>query len=432
MTHARYNIFQSLVRQWERLHPYNGVQVIRVRRALPATESLSAGWDNVQRRLGIGSVIENRRTYSLGASPASSIDQIGGVAELEPHLTALLNKQYSPGEPFLSPFVLSDGPDAFWMGLGYRHWLADSVAIRRILGAWLRAVLNLPDNNELLPPLHLPTHGYWSLFGSGDFGGPLRWSLTQAVLESARQSSRMKRVQRVKSNSVTDHRVEFSLHPQPDGTLARLLRYARSRNAKVNDVLLAILGLAVAEHGPLARTPIRQDLALGTIVDLRPLAPPQLSLENTLGLYLGFTTTFLRPAHLSSLDDALRTIASQQDLARRRLSAASSMIRIYIGNIAHRVYPSAANIASFYRKRIPLSAGISNVNLATDPLSAFHPDPITHFIRVSPTGPMMPLVISATSLGDTFHFGLTRRLSAVPNLMATQIASRISGLLASL
>lgn len=428
MAQARYNIFQSLVRQWERLHPYNGAQAIRVNRPLPP--SIDSAWHEVQHALGLGPVIETARSYSLfPPSPAhSSVLRLNSLNDLEPHLTSCLNHPYSTGQPFLSPFLLPESPTSFWMGLGYRHYLADSVAIRAILSAWFQAALF-----QHPPPaaLSLPSAGYWSLFGSADAGGPLKWSLFQAFLESARQSSRMKRVQRIKSSSSPEQHVTFSLHPQPPDTLPRLLAYARSHRAKVNDVLLAALAIALAQHGPLSRTPARQDLALGTIVDLRPLAPSP-HLDTTLGLYLGFTTTFLRPHHLRSLAAATRAVSLQQRLARDRLSAASSLIRIYTGNIAHRIYPRPADIASFYRKRVPLSAGISNVNLTQDPISRFHPDPITHFVRASPTGPLMPLVISATTLGPSFHFGLTRRTSAVPTPMAQAIAQQITTLLQSL
>ena len=45
-----------------------------------------------------------------------------------------------------------------------------------------------------------------------------------------------------------------------------------------------------------------------------------------------------------------------------------------------------------YRKRVPLAGGISNINLSTTWASDYHPTPLLQYIRVSPTGPMMPLV----------------------------------------
>jgi hypothetical protein len=46
--------------------------------------------------------------------------------------------------------------------------------------------------------------------------------------------------------------------------------------------------------------------------------------------------------------------------------------------------------------------------------TAYHPSPLLDYIRVSPTGPMMPLVFATTTLGNRFHFGVTYRPSIVP------------------
>jgi hypothetical protein len=44
----------------------------------------------------------------------------------------------------------------------------------------------------------------------------------------------------------------------------------------------------------------------------------------------------------------------------------------------------------------------------------YHPDPLLEYIRVSPTGPMMPVVFTTTTLGNQLHFGLSTRDSIVP------------------
>jgi hypothetical protein len=80
-------------------------------------------------------------------------------------------------------------------------------------------------------------------------------------------------------------------------------------------------------------------------------------------------------------------------------------------------------LATFYRKRLPLSGGISNVNLNHSWARRYHPDPLIDYLRISPTGPMMPLVFSTTTLGSSFHFGLTRRSALVTDAMAEQIAA---------
>jgi hypothetical protein len=68
----------------------------------------------------------------------------------------------------------------------------------------------------------------------------------------------------------------------------------------------------------------------------------------------------------------------------------------------------------FYQKHLPLAGGISNVNMNRSWATAYHPRPLLDYIRVSPTGPMMPLVFATTTLGHSFHFAYTYRPSIVP------------------
>ena len=81
------------------------------------------------------------------------------------------------------------------------------------------------------------------------------------------------------------------------------------------------------------------------------------------------------------------------------------------------------NLIEFYRKRLPLAGGISNVNLNRSWPAEFHPTPLLEYIRASPTGPMMPLVFTPTTLGDRLHFGLTYRPSLIAPPIADQMAA---------
>jgi hypothetical protein len=63
----------------------------------------------------------------------------------------------------------------------------------------------------------------------------------------------------------------------------------------------------------------------------------------------------------------------------------------------------------FYRKHMPLAGGISNVCLDRTWAAQYHPTPLLDYIRVSPTGPMIPLAFTPTTLGSQFNLGLTYR-----------------------
>lgn len=426
MDWARPNVFQRLVLRWEELHPYNGAQVARLACPLPSQTALLEAWSDTLRLSGLGPVVWDRsRPLRYRFAPPPTVPAIltgRGPDELEAMLSAELNRPYTPHELPLRLVALPDPEHGCFLGIAYRHWVADSVAIRGVLRALLTRLFPDAIGPGQTAPLRLPDQGYWRLFGPAELGGRGHWSFAPGLLASAAQTSRARRVRRVEARDCRPD-VAFSLHRLPDGAIHGLLAFARGLGLRVNDVLLAALAMAVAKLGPLVCTPQRQDLALGTIVDLRQHTDRDLS--RCFGLFLGFTTSFLRPSHLSSLEAAARTLGRQSALHRSQRAAASSQLRMAAGLIAHRCM-SPRSLPEWYRKRLPLSGGISNVNLRGDWPEQLHPGLIREYIRVSPTGPMMPLVISATTLGNRFHFGLTRRRAVVPDDMAHAIAADIT------
>jgi hypothetical protein len=129
-------------------------------------------------------------------------------------------------------------------------------------------------------PVEHPRGGYWKLFGPG----PGKWDLADGLLASLRWSSRFRRVRRVAAREVHDFRLRVSLHETPDGWIDRVQRAARRRGQTLNDLFLAAIAEACDRYAPLVRTSRRQDLVLGSIVDLRQDAREDLS--NTFGLFL--------------------------------------------------------------------------------------------------------------------------------------------------
>ncbi len=79
----------------------------------------------------------------------------------------------------------------------------------------------------------------------------------------------------------------------------------------------------------------------------------------------------------------------------------------------------------FYRKEIPLAAGLSNVNLngcwANKPKLAR----VSGYLRISPTGPMAPVVLSVTTLGTTLQLALTYRAKLLSEPQARQMLNSV-------
>ncbi|HSV14180.1 MAG TPA: hypothetical protein VLI90_07965, partial [Tepidisphaeraceae bacterium] len=85
----------------------------------------------------------------------------------------------------------------------------------------------------------------------------------------------------------------------------------------------------------------------------------------------------------------------------------------------------------FYRKELPLAGGISNVDM-TRSWAAQYPSLLIDYIRVSPSGPMTPIVITTTTLGDRFHVGLTHRVGLIRPERAAALAQQFLARLGSL
>jgi hypothetical protein len=420
MSAGKLNVFQRLVRQWDELHPYNAAQVLQLRGA-PDLDRWTNEWNRTLRELGLGRV----RVYD----GRFSIEQLNGVlqpiharpistqCELEQHITTELNQPFDSDDdlPF-RPFILFQR-DSYYVGVVYHHWIADSASIRMLLREWF--LRQFDPARARKERLNIASRGYWHNFGPHRS----RWELTEGLLSSIRWSSRFKRVRRIEIPEFAQFQVRFTLHDLPTGTVTALKTFARENDLTVNDVFLAATAEACHRFVPVTQTAKRHDLALGSIVDLRSRGQDDLS--DTFGLFLGFTSVICRPDDLQSWPRLLAHVARQSASQKRTGVPEASMIRMFAGIVAAKMMRmKREKIINFYRKRVPLAGGISNINLNRSWPQQYHPDPLMQYIRVSPTGPMMPLVFTTTTLADTLNFGLTYREAVIPRDRADQIAAQ--------
>ncbi len=140
-------------------------------------------------------------------------------------------------------------------------------------------------------------------------------------------------------------------------------------------------------------------MAVGSVVDLRPFCKDDL--HETFGLYLGFTNVVCRPEHLLDFDRVLKAVSNQTQLQKRTGVAQASLMwmaaAIGIGTLS-----TPAELYHFYRKELPLAGGISNVDLTKTWSGKYHPKPLLDYVRASPSGPMTPIVLTTTTLGENF------------------------------
>jgi hypothetical protein len=411
------NVFQRLIRQFDAIHPYNAAQVMRLRGQADLIV-MDRAWVETLSDLGVGPI----RVVAKRFEQSGPVDALPDVKVLDPltgdlaeQLTRGLNRPFNPNglDPF-RPFVLREDQDSYWAGVIYQHRVADSVSIRLLLREWFLRIFD--PQNARHAPLKIAQRGYWSRFGPGH----ARWSVGGALLDTMRWSARMRFARRIEQREgFTGTDTHFSLHHLPDGLVTELAAVARANDVKINDLFLTAMAQTCDRHIAARPTKKRFNLALGTIVDLR--AGSNAVADDEFGIFLGFTSVLCKRHELSDWRALARSIAFQNRRAKKLASAESSQFRLAATVLAGRVFSRQA-LLNWYRKRAPLCAGISNVNLNRTWVSKYHPDPMMEYVRVSPVGPMMPVVFTPSTLGDKLHFGLTCKTAIISPQTAKVVA----------
>jgi len=415
MADLQLNIFQRLTRRWEAIHPYNAAQVMRIDGRVAADEAANA-WAEALRGLGLGRVHLTKQSYrheplngEFADYPLRVLDSSVCLAEF---LTAELNRAFNQeDEPPFRPFLVQHEND-FEFGVIYQHWIADSVSIQAVLREWFVRLFD--PSAPRGKPMRKQREGYWRLFGSRG-----NWRLNETALAGFRSHMRHRRVRKVLTMGKRDYPSRVRLYRVDDGLIERILGYARRERCKVHDVLLAAICEACDRHLPTQPRSNRPDMSIGSIVDLRPEAGGELN--NTFGMFLGFSKVMCRPQDLHNWSRLLRTVASQNQVHKRNGIAQASMIWMGAAQLLDSVVPDE-NLYRFYRKEIPTSGGLSNVNMNVGWAGKYAPQPLKEYWRISPTGPLAPLVFSTTTLGTSLFIALTCRDALLPSPLADDLA----------
>lgn len=418
---ATLNVFQRLALQWDQIHPYNAAQALKIRGA-PDPARLQDAWHDTLNDLGLGRVHVDGGSFRYeclnGELSRWGVRIAPAGTALDDYISEQLNKPFDdPLEPPFRPFVvLGDG--FYYAGVSYHHWVADSVSIRTVLREWF-ARLHDPQAAHKTP-VRLPQGGYGRFFGiSRNPAG-----MGQGLLTAAQWASSLRKARRYEEHTVNGSSPDFSVRiavtQAPDGFLERVHDSARRAGVTLNDLFMAAIARVCDQMVPLRHRPRRHSLALGSIVDLRPYAAQELS--DAFGLFLGFTNVVCRHGDLRDRGRLLRFIASQNARQKLRGMPQASAMRMLAGVAAGKLW-GPRGMAAFYQKHVPLAGGISNVNLNRCWATRYHPDPLMDYIRVSPTGPLMPVVFATTTLGKQFHFVLTYRPSVIPVAQVPEMTS---------
>jgi len=400
------NDFQQLMRQWTALTPYNAGHVIRVSGA-PDLERWRAAFTAVLKTLGL--------TEPL-------LIELSTLA-LDQKIVEELNCPFVPGRLPLRAFVIADQRDSYLVGVIYDHWFADSPSLRAFMQ---RVFVHYSGNGENLPPLRV----------AGDNDDALERSRFgfRALISCVRDYLRHRRACRIHLRDPLDFGTGFLSRCFPDGAIDDIRAFAKKHGATVNDVFLATtsqtLGKFTAEQRKSEPSPRakRDRVAIATAVDLKPLFAR--SPDDVFGFFVGYFTVLHERPEMRPLPELVAATARETSASK---GAARALEFTWSLRIARWIWDWSFRPrfkAQLFQKGLPFLAGISNVNLTGSWADQKDIAPrgrvmVLDYFRVSPVGPLVPLVFTFTTIRDRLSLCVTYRTTAFSQNQAEQIATEL-------
>jgi NRPS condensation-like uncharacterized protein len=419
---GRLNIFQRTMLQWDELHPYNAIHVVRVPGVLD-TARLGNVLRHILVRLGLtGLELDVARAgFSYQGGPAqceiklvSAPDpQAGLIAEIEHQLNTRfeIRQAFNPFRFFAVPDL-----DSFSLGLVYFHPVADAESVVFLLKRIVEAYLAAEDGGTVEPMDLYPEPR------DGLLRQPALLLKKLASLPGLVRNTR--RSNRPYYHNPQDTRNGFALMALPSDSLPKLVQAGKSWGVTVNDLFLALLMRSLVPlAGNLDRSR-RCRMSLGCIVNLRR----DLGLEGprTFGLFLGSFTVTESVTTGSNLRELAAGVHDQTERVKRRQLYLTSSLEL---RFARRMlgFFSTGQRKKLYQKHYPLWGGITNMNL--NALWPPETGSAVDYFRAVSTGPATPLVLSVTTIRDAVHVGLSFRRTVFSPANIGRIQSELLALI---
>ena len=393
------------MRCWTALAPYNAVQAIEI----DGVAELS------QWRTATEKVVAELTRLNL-IPPIRSPDNIEYVADgpsCQDIITREINTPFTEGG---SPIrlCLVQNSRSFHLIVTYDHWIADSWSIRELM----RCMYFQACRNSFVPE-----------FVSGAESEE-RTQWLESCSQCLRQYLRHRRAARLHFSDPLDFTTGLSVVTLESDLISKVKEAARRKQVSVHDIFVTIIarllgGLTQKDrykprrfgHGA------RDRVAIGSIVDIRKSlsaerggnAQNRAGYNKSFGVCLGFATVVTQVPEKAPVDQLLQKVYQQHLEQKRRSSPTTSLAALNLTRFFWNLYKEKRHHAIFFSKNLPLLAGISNVNLTDQWMcqSGETGMKIRDYFRVSPVGPLLPLVWATTTFNDRLTICLTYRHTAI-------------------
>lgn len=402
-TNIELNFFQRLMWYWSQHIAYNAIHIVQLKKTLDINE-----WKTrtlkVLHQIGLGhpSVRDDGHVQWL---PLETLTISRPQTSLSDTITHELNRPFKSDECPLRFFIVENDTH-YDVGITYNHWIADAYAIRKLL----QCITEEPPTPISLT-LNAPR--FQSLFKA-------HLGLLPRTLWLRKSLSAMRlfyRAYRPPLGNPLNFHSQYVVETIPSELLQQIKHHAKQKKVTVNDLFCAIIAQLMGDwSAPLRyrKKRRRNRVAIGNIVDIRHAA--NVSLAHTFSQYLSSYAVVLDAPETKPINTLIEQVATYTT----KIKQATTLVRHhyhfetalrYFGN-----HPRRKML--FFYKHAPLAAGISNVNIDEPWEGALN------YWRVSPTGPLAPLVFSLTTFDNTLTVCLAYRTSAMDEKIAKTLCGQ--------
>lgn len=420
------NGMQLMILRWETFHPLNSVHLIELNQRIDIDELRNA-ISQVGRLLRIGPVEFCRRGRGLrfysgtDEAPVTEppLKQVScdGQKDLQRLVNAELNSPFEHGIHWPFRFVIVQRMDnSSMLMLTYQHLVSDSRGISIILRHVLRALYRLRVDGTSMTQ-QMPS--FPLLFPGEAKSRGFVTRLCSAVKEALACRSSFRADHRFPKSSQIICGFHTTAIPSKD-----VCSTARRSGVTVQDLLFSAMiegfGLLLKKE---LRNSRRAQLTIHAPVDLRRSMAAEF--REQLGQYLGCLTVRHDAAQVCTFREILSRVSQQTRLARQTDDYLSQETRLEtmsrLWDWAPRWINRTAGPAL-----LPATALSSNVNLSDFLAEELNEGLVQNYYRFTGTGPLLPMMLGLTTLGEVMNLTTTHHQSAFTPEEVSRLAAHVA------